>query len=80
MTVYTHNGKVNYDCTSIMMIVTDAPRESLDISDDWFEVDANEVLEDEILSGKSFAELSGWQMLFVQRGPSGERIEKWGRL
>lgn len=80
MTIYAHNGPIIYDVTSVHMIVTDAPRESLDISDDWFEVDAEEAACWEELTGKQYPETQGWSKLYVTHGPNFERIEKWGRM
>lgn len=79
MTIYTHNCPMNYEVTNIRMIVTTAPREVLGISEDWVEVNPDDVAFIEELTGREYPESEGWQKLFIERR-EGVSIEKWGRL
>lgn len=78
--VYTHNGPILHDRTSVHMIVSDAPISELGLSDDWYQVDAEEVRDHEELTDMEYAKLKGWELLSVERSSNLERIEKWGRL
>lgn len=81
MPVYTHNIRDNYDpCTFVKMIVTDAPLSELDLSDDWFEVDAEEVSDIEELSGMSYPASEGHAQINASTTASGHTVRKYGRL
>jgi hypothetical protein len=81
MSVYTHNTKDTHEpCTFVKQIVTDAALEDLNLSDDWFEIDPEEVADIEELTGMDYAEADGYAHLLTETTASGHTVRKYGRL
>jgi hypothetical protein len=81
MSVYTHNTRDTHEpCTFVKQIVTDAALEDLNLSDDWFEIDPQEVADVEELTGMDYAEADGYAHLSTETTASGHTVRKYGRL
>jgi hypothetical protein len=81
MSVFTHNTKDTHEpCTFVKQIVTDATLEDLNLSDDWFEIDPEEVADIEELTGMDYAEADGYAHLSTETTSNGYTVRKYGRL
>jgi hypothetical protein len=81
MSVYTHKTRDTHEpCTFVKMIVTDAPLEDLNLSDDWFEIDPQEVADIEALTGMDYADADGYAHVMTEFTNGGDKVRKYGRL
>lgn len=81
MAIYTHNTRDTHEpCSFVKIIETDAPLNELDLSDDWFEVDVEEVSDIEELTDQPYAIAEGWIQLQRITTQSGHIVRKFGRL
>lgn len=81
MPVYTHNTPDNQDpCTFIKMVVTDASMSEIGLSNDWFEVDPQEVADIEELTGTNYPATEGLMAIDIKSTKSGTPVRRYGRL
>ena len=81
MNVYTHNtADSQAPMTFIKMVVTDAPLEELGLGEDWFQVDPQEVEDEEFLAGTSYPKLQNLTQIDLCYTESGKPFRRYGRL
>ena len=75
--IFTHDGPRAYEVTDVRMIVAAKLPEGF--SDDWYEIDAEEVETYEALSGAEYPKLKGLTKLWVE-GYGKNEVTRWGYL